>query len=77
MPTTKKIDIECDYCSFYYKFNRGTYKFYELLCSPTEDPEFMDSRTRKGIHGRGGVRNLVLNLVQQHRRHICEVLEYM
>jgi hypothetical protein len=33
-------------------------------------------------HGKGfmdtvGVRNLVLNLVQQHRRHICEVLEYM
>jgi hypothetical protein len=33
-------------------------------------------------HGKGfmdtvGIRNLVLNLVQQHRRHICEVLEYM
>ena len=53
-PNNKKIAIECDYCSFYYKFNRDTCKFYELLCSPTEYPEFMDSRTRKGIHGHGG-----------------------
>jgi hypothetical protein len=53
MPTTKKIAIKCDYWSFYYKFNRGTCKFYELLCSPTEHPNYMDSRTRKGIHGHG------------------------
>ena len=32
---------------------------------------------RQGFMDTAGVRNLLLNLVQQHRRHICEVLEYM
>jgi hypothetical protein len=64
--------IKCDYWSFYYKFNRGTRKFYELLCSPTEYSSTLNLWIHE--HGRGftdtvGGRNLVLNLVQQHRRH--------
>jgi hypothetical protein len=38
----------------YDKFNRGTYRFYELLCSLTAHPKCMDSRIRTWIYGHGG-----------------------